>query len=286
MKALKKLLLLATATLFLVNCTTEYTDSNQNEDPALLAYFIKDQTPNPNFDQAYEGLYHGIVASGDTQSRGKIWINLKNDAAVNAYVEMVDGTAKGLYVQNIPDNLTDAHKFVGSDVSFDLLINQDGEPIITNFILENENHFVNVVKDRSQTRAASFTGTFNATADPTFNGTWNLISDGTILNPNGLSGEGITSVVVTFNGNMIIDTTFETFDASTCFPNPFVPIVFNADRIFAENQTSNFGGTTTWSLVTTGVPDEYCPSVCTTGGCNALSGTYSRNGVAGVIYID
>ncbi|RLD30402.1 MAG: hypothetical protein DRI70_01270, partial [Bacteroidetes bacterium] len=80
--------------LISISCSKE---SEVTDEGALLVFTnistLKDQVPNSLLNESMEGIYHGVVASGSTQSRGKIWVNVANNSNYNALIELVDGNS-------------------------------------------------------------------------------------------------------------------------------------------------------------------------------------------------
>ena len=223
---------------------------------AQINISIKDQVPQASFDTSAEGIYHGIIASGTTQSRGKVWINIGNDTQYNALVEMVGGEVYNLsLLSSNTSNETNpsVYEFKGMGASFILDVTNPRTPIITEAILNNDPYFSRVVKSRNQNRAMSKTGTFAGTGGSNFSGTWNLISDGTVINAPNYNGEAITEAAISFNGNMYIDNTFNTFDSTSCWLDPdMVPVLNlqgNPNYLTTEDQTTTIGSyTVSWNL--------------------------------------
>ncbi|GHC63504.1 hypothetical protein GCM10008083_30940 [Ulvibacter litoralis] len=141
---------------------------------------------------------------------------------------------------------------MGTAGKFTVNVNDINAPLVTEVVLNNQPYFSSVVKNRNIMAALSRTGTFSDPVNTSFTGTWNIISDGTIMNPNSTNEESqkITSVIVTFNGEMYIDTMMETFYFD-CIENPtHTPTMneFAENSILAGAQNSEFGGTTSWTL--------------------------------------
>lgn len=256
MKHLKLISALSMFSFLLLACTQENESVDDRLDlTAQINISVKDQVPQATFDAAAEGIYHGIIASGTTQSRGKVWINVGNDTQYNALIEMVGGTIYKLVLlsnTSVEPNPS-IYKFMGKNGSFTLDVTNPRTPVITDATLNNLPYFSRVVKSRSQNRAMSKTGTFTETGNPAFSGTWNLISDGTVVNTPEYTGEAITASAITFNGTMYSDNTFDTFDSTFCWGDPNMIPVLNLqghpDYLTTEDQISNFGPyTVNWSM--------------------------------------
>ncbi len=217
---------------------------------------LKDQVPNSLLDESMEGIYHGVVASGSTQSRGKIWVNVANNSNYNALIELVDGNSFEFSLD--PSSVSEAvtmtvFKFSSSEGYFMLDLSNTGEPEIANIVLLNESFFGRVVKSMSSNMASSATATFSEIGNPSFSGTWNLIADGSITNPNGNNGDGITSVLITINGDFFEDFIFDSFNAMGCLGNSgYIPTLTSygvPGYTICDYQTSVFAdGTAKWNL--------------------------------------
>ncbi|TDI69334.1 MAG: hypothetical protein E2O86_05705 [Bacteroidetes bacterium] len=217
---------------------------------------LKDQVPNSLLDESMEGIYHGVVASGSTLSRGKIWVNVANNSNYNALIELADGIFFEFSLN--PTSLSEAvnmtiFEFVSNEGHFTLDLSNTGEPEIANIVLLNESFFGRVVKSMSNNMASSATATFSENGNPSFSGTWNLIADGSILNPNGNNGDGITSLLITINGDLFEDFTFDSFNAAACLGNSdYFPTLYSygvPDFTICDYQTTSFaGGTAKWNL--------------------------------------
>lgn len=216
----------------------------------------KEQVPNPLFDSSVEGMYHGVVASASTQSRGKIWVNVGNNSNFNAIIELVDGSVFEFNLD--PDTVLETSTmtvfhFESSIGSFTIDLGEIESPEISNIVLQSESFFGRVVKSMSSNMASSVTATFSATGNPGFSGTWNLIADGSNANPNGENGDGITSLLITLDGVVYEDFEFSSFNATTCFGIPsYVPTLSSFETpefTICDYQTSVFnGGTAKWTV--------------------------------------
>ena len=217
---------------------------------------LKDQVPNSLLDESMEGIYHGVVASGSTQSRGKIWVNVANISNYNALIELVDGNSFEFSLD--PASVSEAatmtiFEFASNEGHFTLDLSNTGEPEIANIVLLNESFFGRVVKSMSNNMASSATATFSEIGNPSFSGTWNLIADGSIPNPNGNDGDGITSVLITINGDFFEDFIFDGFNATGCLGNPgYIPTLSSygvPGYTICDYQNSTFAdGTAKWNL--------------------------------------
>jgi len=243
--------------LISISCSKE---SEVTDEGALLVFTnistLKDQVPNSLLNESMEGIYHGVVASGSTQSRGKIWVNVANNSNYNALIELVDGNSFEFSLD--PSSVSEAvtmtvFKFSSSEGYFMLDLSNTGEPEIANIVLLNESFFGRVVKSMSNNMASSATATFSEIGNPSFSGTWNLIADGSITNPNGNNGDGITSVLITINGDFFEDFIFDGFNAMGCLGNSdYIPTLTSygvPGYTICDYQTSVFAdGMAKWNL--------------------------------------
>tara|TARA_R110002072_G_scaffold118631_2_gene250909 strand:- start:15665 stop:16540 length:876 start_codon:yes stop_codon:yes gene_type:complete len=288
MKQIKPLLALAILTIMLFSCTKD--TENINDEGNLVAQLgnsIKTQTPNKAFDTQANGIYHGIIASGENQSRGKIWINLGNNGNYNAYVEMVEEGAHKFKL--VPSNNEEANQteflFKGVTGQFTLNVSDIQSPVVTNAYLFDLPYFSTVVKSTSQLRAASYTGTFQENGGGAFSGTWNLISTGAPA-PEGWGYETITSAIVTFNDHMLTDNTFELFNYPCAGTPNCTPQMGsqpgNENAIISHSQTSNFAAPTTWDLSTGG--GNYFNNTCgiVTSGTFTWTGSVTKTGTISI----
>ena len=257
MKTLRAIFAMAFLTVVMVSCTSdEITTSESYDLTTSTSIPIENQSSNLYFDYSRLGVYHGIVASGTSSSRGKIWINVGNDSQYNASLKLVGSPEitfqLPLQVNAVHVN-TLIYNYVSTEGSFTLDLTDYNSPVISEILINNEAHFGAVVKSRSQNSASSMTATFTETGNPAFSGTWNIIADGSIENANGMNGDGITSMVITYDGNMYSDFEFDNFNATACFSIPsFVPILETEgipNYVISSYQTSEFaGGIVKWDL--------------------------------------
>ncbi len=267
MKRLQYLLAPAMLLFFLMSCTQESDGIDENYDLTLqITTSAQAQDPNPALDTSEKGIYHGIIASTTTQSRGKVWVNVGNNGHYNAYIEMVGGDIFQLDLdqQSIAEDDGNANYiFRNAEGSFNLNLNDINQPIVTDAAFNNEIYTINVLKSRSQNRASAITATFQETEPfSSFAGTWNLISDGVVTNPNGLNGEAITSIVITMNGDVYTDLVFDTFNGTNCLGVSAMVPVLNMDgisgHIVSAYQTSEFAaGVAKWGIGYDPVTAEY-----------------------------
>jgi hypothetical protein len=138
----------------------------------------------------------------------------------------------------------------------------------------------------SNSLASSTTATFTEIGNPSFSGTWSLIADGSIVNPNGNNGSGVTSLLIVIDGETIEDFEFDSFNATGCLGNssyyPTLNTFGMTDFVVCDYQTTSFaGGTAKWNLSfdqnTQGYMNYF---LCE----NASSGTFTWTSADGSIY--
>lgn len=288
MKFTPTLTVLVASCLILVGCQKEITEKS-TKSPEIIAQMglsPKKQKPVSLFDSdKKKGIYHGLIASGNTQDRGKIWINIGNNTSYDAYAEMVNGTNikfVGTTKKNSP-----IYEFKSEEGSF--IVDVSGEePTFSEVNISGNKHYIMAYKHTSKNNVKIVTGRFHSPDKQDLKGTWSLLSDGNVVDPNGHGGEAITSVVVTMGGQMMVDNNLELING-TCIPLPdAIPqLSDNSDSalIGAYNQVSDFNGETKWSLV-------FCLGHYLNTKCKRVdSGTFewtSTDGAThnGIIYVD
>lgn len=256
MKRLIPAYALVCATIFLASCTQDQdimeTDSNLLADAILL----KDELPNKSYDTSKKGLYHGVVAAANSTSRGKIWINLSNNANYYALIELVSGEEMAFKLKPqfmIKSTVPTIYEFTGDSGSFIFDVSDISNPQIHELVLNSQNYFSQVVKSMSYNMASSATAVFTETGNPAFTGTWSLLADGTISSPNGNGGDGITSVMVVYLGEFFEDFDFDSYNASVCLGNgSYVPTLNSFGTpgfTISDYQTTAFAnGMAKWNL--------------------------------------
>jgi hypothetical protein len=286
MKRLKSTYVLVCTMLLLLSCSQESSD-NYEIDTTSSALLLKTQQPVKTADASVYGMYLGAVLSETTDSRGKVWINIANDGNYNALIELVSG--ENLTFELVPRETQQSseylvYEFESEEGSFILDTSDSNRPRLRELTLFSENYFAQVV--RSQSNMASVeTATFSETGNPAFSGTWSLIADGSVSNPNGNGGEGITSVLVVIAGEDYEDFIFDSFNATTCLGNSdYVPTLnsFGVNGyIISDYQTTMFAnGMTKWNLSYDPAGSTYMNyQLCDT----ATSGTFFWSSLDGVI---
>jgi len=271
-----KLSLLGLVLLALVGCSTEAVDNQQENAITQLETQLDvtadAQQPAEVFDNTKEGIYHGVIASGETQSRGKVWLNLGNNTEYTATITMVDGSISRFTGVKVNEDEITSYFFSGDTGSFKVTENTINRPEITEVILNETSYFMYAVKSTSQRMAVAYTGTFRVIQSGDETGTWNILANGA-TDPNLPFGGGIaiTDVMVTYNGTTQVDTNIETGNF-TCFGSsnwvPTADLNGPNDGIIAFDQESSFfGGNITWnlaySLETAGGSPTYFNADCT-----------------------
>jgi hypothetical protein len=282
-----KFLALALATTMIISCSKEEGNSVEEANLTQTVETVTDkgQTPNAQFDNNKKGLYIGLVAAKEGMSRGHLNLNVGNNGAYIASLDMANGTEFKLVANG--NNLNDVYHFTGTEGSFNVNLADFNDVVVSDVVLNDAEYFAVVYKHTTTRMPAAATGTWLETGNPAFNGTWNIIADGTIVDPNGFGGEGVTSVFITRGGNMFMDTTMETFSFAPCGgPEVWIPTIGFVGQ--SETTTTTWGQTTTigsaaatWDLIYDfNVP--YSDPACGV----LTSGTWSWNGKVGEIYGD
>jgi hypothetical protein len=267
MRHLKTLFVSTLFSFLLLSCSQENDSIDKGLNYTVEGYITaNNQIPNEIFDVSENGIYFGVIASGMDKSRGKIWINVGNDDRYNAFVEMVGGKIIQFVSQPGTRGLSETvstYLFTNSEGSFILDLRNFNEPKISSAAFNDTSYFVNIIKSRSYNRSSTaVTAIFEEIGNPAYGGTWNLISDGSITNPNGINGEGITSLMITMGTQVFIDNSFENYDASYCLGvADFVPTL-NAngvtDTVMCDYQaTFMAGGIVKWNLGYDPLEEDY-----------------------------
>ncbi len=240
--------------VLMLSCSAE--DNTETYDAEANAVLLKEQLPTRAFDQSPNGLYHGAVLSASTQARGKIWVNIGNNGLHNALIELADGS---IYTFTPSPEFMTANavrtvfNYIGSAGSFVVDVSDINNPQLSELNLGNEAFFGQLVKSLSASPASVATAVFSEFGSGSFSGTWSFIADGSIVNPNGDNGVGISSLMIVYNGEVFTDSSFDAFDASSCLNNSnYVPTLngFGVNgSVISDYQNSEFaGGTTKWDL--------------------------------------
>jgi len=256
MKTINWILTCTLVAMVTISCTQDNEQTSESASLTTDITNLKNQIPNPLLDETTEGIYHGIVASASTQSRGKIWVNVANNSNFNALIELVDGGSIEFNLD--PDTVEETatmtiFEFASTQGSFTLDLSNPDEPVISDIALMSETYFGRVVRSMGNNMASSATATFTENGNPAFSGTWNLIADGTNASPNGENGDGITSLLITYNLNVYEDFEFDNFNAMGCLGiSSYVPTLGSfetTDYTVCDYQTTSFaGGTAKWYL--------------------------------------
>ena len=295
MKLKNTLLLVIFASMLLLSCETDSIEMVDNtiDLTTQIGISAKEQAPNQLFDITSQGIYHGVVASKTSQLRGKIWINLGNNAAYTATIELINGTIETFTgVQNAKATKQNRYTFNGANSSFTVVEGTVNDFEIDDLYLLEEDFHTYIIKSKSNRVATSYTGTFSDPTNPSFSGTWNILSNGSV-SPNGLDGTEISDVMVTFGNTMFIDTDMEQ-GVSSCFGSPWIPVVdllSTVDEgVLAFNQQSNFNGIVNWDLGQSNFVFGigYLNSTCSSVSGGTFSWTHETSGITriGQILID
>lgn len=279
--------------LFIACSNDEYDNIESFDVTSTIHVRSNKQAPNNKHDESMFGLYHGIVASGTSLSRGKIWVNIGNDNNFNATIEIVDGSTIefGLRPQLSSFLENQVFEFESSAGSFVIDLSDYEHPQISEIEIFENAYFGSLMKSRSYAPASAVTAIFVEAGNPSFSGTWSLLSDGTNPNPNGNGGEGITSVMITYDSNMYEDTTFDPFNASQCLGNPsYIPTInsFGTPQYtICDYQTTEFAlGMTKWNIGYDPAVSSYINWIsCETLASGTFSWTSSDNTIMRLGYI-
>ena len=249
--------------VLLVSCSK---DSEYSVDTNLeSAYLLQDQLPTRSFDESPNGLYHGAVLSASTTSRGKIWVNIANNGAYNALIELTSGETYVFEVQSelvTPATVTSVFNFNGNEGSFTIDVSDFQNPEITGLTISGQAFYSHLAKSLSSNPASVATASFYGSTDPLFTGTWSFIADGTVFSPNGDNGDGITSVMIVYDGQSYTDTIFDSFDSASCLGNSsYVPTINSfgvQGSVASDYQTTAFaGGMAKWDISYDATTDTY-----------------------------
>ncbi|MDC7997797.1 CUB domain-containing protein [Gilvibacter sediminis] len=248
---MKKFILLLALGVVAYSCSEEGTDLDQNETNAFLESVDPKATPSAALDDSSLGMYHGFIATLDSDFNAKIWINAGNDGKFNATAKSIDGE-KYSFFSHEADMAGTQFTFKGVAGTFTFDISDLGNPIVSDVTINGKDGISHVYKEFSSQRGVVSLGNYVDDGDAAFTGVWNLISDGS-PHPAG-AGEIITeSFVLSPSGNPFTDTTIETFDFA-CFGQTGIPglILLNAgvqNEIWLFDQSSVWGpATATYDL--------------------------------------
>lgn len=213
----------------------------------------KEQAPRAIYDTSERGIYHGVIASGVNQTRGKIWVNVGNNTRYTALVEMVNGDVFNFELERdatFEENPT-AFTFKNNQGGFTLDVSNPRIPRILEASLYNQEYLSRVLKSTSLRSVRTMTGTFSELGNPSFSGTWNLISNGA-TNPNGYGGKEITASIITWNSRIFEDSVLENFTSPvSCLNQEVTPAIdtYSLNGVMCDNQVSEMGiSKVDWSL--------------------------------------
>lgn len=309
---MKKLLVSIFTIALLFSCSNETVQENENQEN--LAYFLSNdlsqQLPLAKFDQQSKGLYHGIIASEDSQFHGEIWVNIANDGYYKAMVKTVEG--EKLFF-NLDNSISSKHEyaFIGERGSFRVSIINPENATVTRTLIDGEQAHIQLLKERNSTKNRAVIGTFVDSADSGFTGTWDLLSTSTqvITIPTGLGFPFPPTVDVTVNiisevvitksgGGVVTDDTMELFTPGpTCddtFPTgeqqPFfsgeqnIGGAIDINEYGVANQISTFfGSDCNWNFIFSKAAGDLYYDI----DCNEVtSGTWSWRTRSGTITLN
>lgn len=242
---MKKLILLFALGMFVVSCSKDATTEEQIENNAFLESVDPDSaTPKAALDGSSLGMYHGFIATLDSQFNAKIWINAGNDGKFNATARTITGE-KYSYFSHEADMAGTQFIFKGVNGTFALDVTDATNPIVSAVTINGTEGVSRVYKEFSFQRGVVSLGSYVDSSDPAFNGVWNLMSLGD-PHPAG-AGVIVTEVdVIGPGGALFTDLTIETFDFP-CFGQVGIPPLLwlvpgVENEIWVQEQTSTWLG--------------------------------------------
>jgi hypothetical protein len=176
-------------------------------------------------------------------------------------------------------------EFVGVNGDFRIDLSNIQNPLINDLTINGEAYYSHLVKSMSSNPASVATAVFLEFSDPMFNGTWSIIADGSVVNPNGDNGDGITSVMVVYEGVSYTDNSMDLINVGSCLGNgSYVPTINSfgvTGSVVSDYQNTAFaGGMSKWDLGYDADTDTYMNYM----NCNAVvSGTFSWTSADGII---
>ena len=242
---MKKLILLFALGMFVVSCSKDTATEEQIENNALLESVDPDSaTPKAALDGSSLGMYHGFIATLDSQFNAKIWINAGNDGKFNATAKSITHE-KFSFFSHEADMTGTLFVFKGAIGTFTLDVSDPANAVISNVTINGTEGVSRVYKEFSYQRGVVSLGSYVDSSDAGFSGVWNLLSDGT-PHPAG-AGVAVNEVdVITAVGGLFTDLTMETADFA-CFGQVAMPPMLWLvpgvnNEIWVFQQTSNWGG--------------------------------------------
>lgn len=217
---MKKFILMLALGAVCFSCSEETTELDQNETNAFTESVDPKATPRAEFDDSGLGMYHGFIATLDSDFNAKIWINAGNDGKFNATVKTLNGD-KYSFFSHEADMAGTSFAFKGVNGNFSFDISDPSNPIVSDVTINGKDGISHVYKEFSTQRGVVSLGTYVDNTDGAFNGVWNLVSDGT-PHPAGAGVVVTETFVLSPAGNPFTDTTTETFDFA-CFSQVGIP---------------------------------------------------------------
>lgn len=241
---MKKLILLVALAFVAFSCSEETTELDQTENNAFVESVDPKATPSAALDDSGLGMYHGFIATLDSQFNAKIWINAGNDGNFNATVKTLDGD-KISFFSHEADMAGTQFVFKGVNGTFSFDISDLNNPVVSDVTINGKDGISHVYKEFSTQRGVVSLGSYVDALDGAFTGVWNLISDGT-PHPAGAGVVVTETFVLSPSSNPFTDTTIETFDFP-CFTGQvgIPPLLFLVpglnNEIWLQDQTSTWG---------------------------------------------
>ncbi|OAB78253.1 hypothetical protein [Cochleicola gelatinilyticus] len=308
----KKATLLLFATLLMLGCSPDATNSLENSSIDLTQLINPDSVKAlAKYDTGERGIYRGIFVGNDMSHHGVLTINNENDGNFNAVLVTTNNVKLGFIGRpSLTNSIISKVVFEGdANTRFTLTFADSEHPIIEEAFIMGKPATAKVLKETSENRVMVSLGTYVDDSNPSFNGTWDFLSTETetIIVPTGLPFPATVPitvniiselVLVTAGGGMFTDTVMENFTAGSFCPDTFptgsqrpffsgeqtIGGVFNINEFAAGNQTSPLNGTdANWTfLYSFANGSAYYDT-----NCNVLTaGTWSWNGRTGSILLD
>ena len=243
---MKKFILLLALGVVAYSCSEETTELDQNETNAFLESVDPKATPSASLDDSGLGMYHGFIATLDSDFNAKIWINAGNDGKFNATAKDINGE-KYSFFSHEADMAGTQFTFKGVAGTFTFDISDLSNPVVSDVTINGKDAISHVYKEFSTQRGVVSLGDYVDDTDGAFTGVWNLVSDGT-PHPAGAGVVVTETFVLSPSGNPFTDTTVETFDFA-CFGQTGIPglLLDNpgvANEIWLFDQSSVWGPAT------------------------------------------
>lgn len=290
--------------LLLVSCQKDADVTSVEQTEAALVAKVIAQEPSPALSTSSltKGLYKGIFASYDLVDKGVVYLNLKNNGAVEAAVTFIKGKRPDAYFEGFQDlQNPNTYHFKSELGSFTATVSSANEIQIKHFNFTGRDHYISAYRRHSLADVTVAFGTYTDDADPTFTGNWDAVNAGSISQaPPGHSSSNLMlldKVVITKNGNMFTSSDTASDNDSflePCFYGEMFPHAWfyknnsGYREFIGYNQTSTFANrVATWSLAYYFFEGQffYDTPMCSTSEA-AGYGSWSWDGRAGKLRVD